>query len=275
MVAGLVSLGECAIVRSTVTSGLIKHEWSDAQLAQIQHELKQVDFLAMFRFDMQAEAVVCALPMYDYLKRQPDLIQKIAVGVGEDDNGDGARLVLLLLWRIWATGWWDMNATQMLNTRLRDLSCVDLKKRLVKADQDIQLTKELEKAKKMPGEVAPWNILYAVSAVPVSNSLKKFAQGQVQLDEDRIVCGLERYRLVHGAYPANLDALVPTCIDELPHDVMNGGPYHYRLNADGTFLLYSVGWNQVDDGGKIVMMADSPNVVDYEQGDWVWPMVKR
>jgi hypothetical protein len=56
---------------------------------------------------------------------------------------------------------------------------------------------------------------------------------------------------------------------------MNGETYHYRLNADGTFLLYSVGWNQADDGGKVVYSQDSPNIIDFDRGDWVWPMVKR
>ena len=30
---------------------------------------------------------------------------------------------------------------------------------------------------------------------------------------------------------------------------MNGQTLHYRINSDGTFLLYSVGENGVDDGG--------------------------
>jgi hypothetical protein len=95
------------------------------------------------------------------------------------------------------------------------------------------------------------------------------------LDEDRIVCGLERYRLTHGSYPPNLDALVPACIDELPHDIINGEPYRYRLKPDGTFLLYSVGWNQSDEGGILAEKPDNPNAINFEQGDWVWPMVKR
>ena len=106
---------------------------------------------------------------------------------------------------------------------------------------------------------------------PLTNAQKKFAESQVLNDQTLIACGLERYQLTHFAYPATLDALVPACIDELPHDIMNGEPYHYRLNADGTFLLYSVGWNQTDEGGKVVYKQDNPRAIDYEQGDWVWP----
>ncbi len=87
----------------------------------------------------------------------------------------------------------------------------------------------------------------------------------------RIACALERYRLAQGKYPATLDALAPQFIDAVPRDVMNGEAYHCRLNADGTFLLYSVGWNQSDDGGRVVFKKDAPNTFDDEQGDWVWP----
>ena len=89
-----------------------------------------------------------------------------------------------------------------------------------------------------------------------------------------MVCGLERYRLAHETYPPKLDALAPAYIDELPHDIMNGEPYRYRLNADGTFLLYSVGWDQVDEGGTVGYRADDPKRINYETGDWVWPMNK-
>jgi hypothetical protein len=37
---------------------------------------------------------------------------------------------------------------------------------------------------------------------------------------------------------------------------------------DGTFLLYSVGWNETDDGGKSVSAKD--DLSHAMQGDWVW-----
>jgi hypothetical protein len=51
---------------------------------------------------------------------------------------------------------------------------------------------------------------------------------------------------------------------------MNGEPYHYRLKPDGTFLLYSVGWNQKDDGGKV---GRKDGAVDHLEGDWPWPSI--
>jgi hypothetical protein len=55
---------------------------------------------------------------------------------------------------------------------------------------------------------------------------------------------------------------------------MNGQPYHYQFRPDGSYLLYSVGWNQPDDGGKVVYKKDYQKSVDYDEGDWVWPTPK-
>jgi hypothetical protein len=35
-----------------------------------------------------------------------------------------------------------------------------------------------------------------------------------------------------------------------------------------SFLLYSVGWNEMDDGGMIA--RDSQDGEDPDHGDWVW-----
>ena len=70
------------------------------------------------------------------------------------------------------------------------------------------------------------------------------------------------------SYPETLDGLAPRFIAQLPHDIINGQPLHYRRTEDGKFLLYSVGWNETDDGGQVVF--NNYGVVDKERGDWVW-----
>ena len=85
----------------------------------------------------------------------------------------------------------------------------------------------------------------------------------------RVACALERYRLTHGQYPEALDALAPQFIEEIPHDLINGQPLHYRRTDDGKFVLYSIGWNEKDDGGVVIFRSNNGSV-DMEQGDWVW-----
>jgi hypothetical protein len=57
---------------------------------------------------------------------------------------------------------------------------------------------------------------------------------------------------------------VPAFIDQLPHDLVNAKPLRYRTTPEGGYLLYSVGWNQTDEGGLRAKALD--------QGDWVWPL---
>jgi hypothetical protein len=273
LVGGLVSVGVTAIARMNVDEGLAKHTWSDAQMAQLQGELKRIDPLTTYQFVMRAEFVTFAQPMYDTLKTHPSTM-RLVYGMADDSAEDGKGPVAsVVLWYLWASGWWDMNAAKSAQLMLRSTECVDPSAQRADVDLARRLTTEVEEAK--AGGPAPWSLLYLITAGPMTNAVDKFVRMQVELDEDRIVCALERYRLAHGAYPATLDVLAPTYIDALPHDIINGESYHYRLNADGTFLLYSVGWNQVNDGGKIAMKPGNPLLEDYTQGDWVWPMVKK
>jgi hypothetical protein len=98
---------------------------------------------------------------------------------------------------------------------------------------------------------------------PLSKAAEKFAYAQSSVDLTRTAIALERYRLAHGDYPGTLDALVPQFIEKLPHDIIGGKPLIYRTTADSKFLLYSIGWNETDDGGQ-------DGGTGFAKGDWVW-----
>ena len=75
---------------------------------------------------------------------------------------------------------------------------------------------------------------------------------------------LKRYELRRGHPSPNLIALTPEFLSQVPIDPMSGKPLCYRLNPDGTFVLYSTGEDGKDDGGKGGM--------DFRSGpDAVWP----
>lgn len=70
----------------------------------------------------------------------------------------------------------------------------------------------------------------------------------------RVMLALEIHYQENGAYPARLEDLVPSILPELPMDPFSGRPYGYRLpTGDGTtygsYTLYSVGGDGVDDAG--------------------------
>jgi hypothetical protein len=110
----------------------------------------------------------------------------------------------------------------------------------------------------------------AIVTPNLSMAFKTFAYNQTMVNEAQIACALERYRLAHGEYPATLDALLPQYMQTIPHDLIGGQPLHYRRTGDGKFQLYSVGWNQADDGGRASPHKENGGI-DYTNGDWVWP----
>jgi hypothetical protein len=118
------------------------------------------------------------------------------------------------------------------------------------------------------------DLVLRVAAQPVTGSIESFAQVQSRVDAATIASVLERYRLAHGVFPDSLGALAPYAPQGLPIDLMNGESYHYKLLPDGNYLLYSVGWNQSDEGGKVAYQPGDSKIVDREQGDWVWPSPK-
>lgn len=97
-----------------------------------------------------------------------------------------------------------------------------------------------------------------------SVTLCKAAVGQTQINQTVIACALERYRIVRGSYPASLDALTPEYIGKLPTSPITGKPMNYSLKPDGTFLLWSPGWNLKSLGGKTGEFKGD--------GDIVWGM---
>ena len=59
------------------------------------------------------------------------------------------------------------------------------------------------------------------------------------------------FRNKESRLPKRLDELVPRFLNTAPIDVYSGRPFVYRVNTDGNdFVLYSVGGDQDDDGGK-------------------------
>ncbi len=107
--------------------------------------------------------------------------------------------------------------------------------------------------------------LFRLSAPVFSEVGNRFVQLQTQLDELRLACALERFWLVHGAFPEKLTELVPDFIAGLPEDTFSRRQLIYRRQDGGTFLLYGVGKNRVDDGGGI-----DPKLGERKQPDDVW-----
>ncbi len=65
----------------------------------------------------------------------------------------------------------------------------------------------------------------------------------------RLTVALAGYRAEHGAYPRKLSGLAPGWLKTLPKDVCSGKDFVYKRDGKG-YVLYSVGRNMRDDGGR-------------------------
>jgi hypothetical protein len=83
----------------------------------------------------------------------------------------------------------------------------------------------------------------------VSSALDAEQRTAATLDLTRLALALAAYRAEHAEYPDTLDQLVPTDIETVPRDRFTAGPLVYRRTGEG-YLLYSVGPNGQDDGGR-------------------------
>jgi len=104
---------------------------------------------------------------------------------------------------------------------------------------------------------------------------QRYAFTQCALDLAATACAIERYQLVRRRLPESLELLVPDWMDVVVPDIIDGRPLRYRRWNEGGYLLYSVGWNQNDDGGRVSVREgelqaweESPQIRD--EGDWVW-----
>jgi len=95
----------------------------------------------------------------------------------------------------------------------------------------------------------------------------------MEMQRSLLVCALalQRYKLKHGSFPDTLDALAPEFARNTPLDPIDGKPLHYRLNPDGTFVLYSIGENGVDDGGSTTPLPEALRQW-WRARDVVWPL---
>jgi hypothetical protein len=75
------------------------------------------------------------------------------------------------------------------------------------------------------------------------------AEGMTQLALTKLAFALAAYRVDRGSYPAKLADLTPKYVTEVPKDIFADADLHYAREGGG-YLLYSVGPNGKDDGGK-------------------------
>lgn len=117
--------------------------------------------------------------------------------------------------------------------------------------------------------IRPYMFIASISGTAVRKITGNVAHNQALITLAQTACALERYWLVNGNYPGSLAELMPAYLAEAPTDIVNGQPLQYRRTDNGKFILYSLGLDGKDDGGKTI----GPGNTTDSGGDWAWPQL--
>ena len=270
LISHLVRIAVLQVNLSALWEGLADHRWTDAQLAAIEAELSRIDLLAEYQLGMSGERYF-SMWCVDFLYRTGDLNAiwgaDATHSLGDQMLAANGKAAFYLVPR----GWFDQNKLSLGKMHVEYIRpMVDVEKQLVLPANMRRTAAALE-----ANRPTPYNLFAGLLLPALEKAAKRTAIAQTYLNLARLGCALERYRLANGSYPESLDVLAPKFISKLPHDIIDGQPLKYRRNADGTFILYSVGWNETDDGGTVAMKKGKTPAVDQDQGDWVWQLPKQ
>ena len=266
LISHLVRIAMLPIALQPVWEGLADRQWTEADLSFIERELGKLDFLADCQFAMRGERAWDVWAV--------DFIRKLGgLEIIEDTPWQGqpswaeelGRFLGKAAFRLMPAGWFDRNKLSLC--RYYEHYLLPL---VIEPDRRIAPKSAIEHSDLVLKNLRwnPFNMLGRILLPALGHVADKFARGQAWADLARVACALERYRLANGQFPETLDALAPKFIAKLPHDVINGQPLKYRRTDDGRFVLYSVGSNETDDGGKVGLTKNGN--LDWSKGDWVW-----
>jgi hypothetical protein len=246
LVAAMINVAVTGLYVDAIARGFQSHSWQEPQLIALQQQLAEINLTPFLLHALQAEPVrVCGaieiVPPAKFvaIRNHPKWTDKV-------------------VWWFWLRGWTYQNMVNVATLELKPLEGFDLANDTIVPHRFDEAVRELDKFFR---HNSPFKLLAAI-AIPNFNKAEQVtAHNQTLVNEAQIACALERYHLARGGYPETLDALVPQFIEKLPHDIIGGEPLHYQRTWGGQFQLYSVGWNETDDGGLPGTLTD---------GDWVW-----
>jgi hypothetical protein len=104
--------------------------------------------------------------------------------------------------------------------------------------------------KLLVANVPMWNRLARRHVQAVADAAVLYDRVRCDWQMARVILALQLYRQRRGEWPEQLEAIKGELGGELPTDPYSGKGHHYRVE-NGGWVLYGVGENYVDDGGKL------------------------
>ena len=92
-------------------------------------------------------------------------------------------------------------------------------------------------------------ILVTLFLPALSTAVNAEDRATMQAELNKLTFALAGYHADNGSYPAKLADLAPKYVADIPKDIFSDSDLHYKQEGGG-YLLYSVGANGKDDGGR-------------------------
>jgi hypothetical protein len=262
LVSAMIETSVTGLYTDTIADGFRLGVWREPQLAALQTQLGEVNLTPQLRSAFLAErAGICRV-----LETQSaaKIHQSFAMS-GSQNLWQRLQDPQMLLASVAPRGWNQQNMVVVATVDQKYLDCFDADRQIFSPRKSDSVLLDMEKTF---NHMTPMNFLAGMGVPNFGHACKTLARTQTLVNEANVACAVERYRAAHGNFPETLELLIPDFIQRLPADVIGGRPLHYRRKGSDKFLLYSVGWNETDDGGVAVRRSDGSVVL--EQGDWVW-----
>jgi hypothetical protein len=262
LISYLVKLSLYSIAISVIETSV--SDWNANQAGQVQHALVNADILWQVVGILRGERAFGNQVM-DQLKKAPlgEFTKTLQTAGGVSESGEQWSFPQELLLGVYQFAFFDGDRAFLNQTYQKWLDYLSSEPGQVTPARLEALNANIDESLR---GVNRYRRLVTYLAIPaVKEMFARAASIEAGLRQARIACAIQEYALSEKALPSSLDQLVPKYLDEIPRDVINGGPMHYR--SDGKeYVLWSVGWNEKDDGG-----VSSPNERSPQKKlDWVW-----
>ena len=254
----LLGMAVAGITLQPIWEGMETHAWTEAQLASLQRMLAKEDFLGSLNHALSFESSGMSARMVKLAERAP-WAWAPAPDVYSYSDGPVPHNRATTLIRQLALPWgWILQGAVRGQRAFKETVSDPLdvaSHRIDPRRQDAALKAHSKRGR------GPYSIFVAEAAPAIAAQNIRAARLQAILANASVACDLERYHRTKGNYPERLADLGVV----IPADVIGGQPLHYRRTAEGGYVLYSVGWNGADDGGRV---GQGENAI--QEGDWVW-----
>ena len=273
LVAQMIRVAIAGLGLATTWEALQAPGWTEPQLERLQKAWEPVDLVEAAEKGMVGEQA-CGYELFTLARRSNGHQFRTVWSTGSSASKATFENMLMDHLYLPAYKLTSIDADELfyLETMQEGITAL----RLVKAhrpwpEANQAVIKAVARVNQLAGTLDRFRFFISMMSIP---NYTKAGERAVHTETERqmtlAAIALKRYQLRHGTLPPSLEALVPELLPAVPYDYMSAKPLGYRLKADGTYVLYSIGEDGKDDGGDPTPPPGTPPGL-WGGRDAVWP----